>query len=117
MRQTRTRRTANSLERTTDTLCALLAQQVQAMDASQREAKRAGEAVPNIARELKEATAVLKDLAGVARTLCERGIETDGVQCGVVVLPQPQQDTDYEQNTSASDLAPAAQAGGIYAPC
>ena len=37
---------------------------------------------------LKEATAVLKDLAAVAKTLNEQGTQAEGTECGVVLLPQ-----------------------------
>ena len=36
---------------------------------------------------LKEATAVLKDLAGVAKTLNDQGAQAEGAECGVVLLP------------------------------
>ena len=35
---------------------------------------------------LKEATAVLKDLAAVAKTLNEQGTQAEGTECGVVLL-------------------------------
>ena len=36
---------------------------------------------------LKEATAVLKDLAAVAKTLNDQGMSDQGTETGVVVLP------------------------------
>ena len=36
---------------------------------------------------LKEATAVLKDLAGVSKTLNDQGVDAEGRECGVVLLP------------------------------
>ena len=57
-----------SLQRATDTLSTLLAQEVRF-------------------KGLKEATAVLKDLAAVARALNEQGVEAEGTVCGVVLLP------------------------------
>ena len=36
---------------------------------------------------LKEATAVLKDLAAVAKALNEQGADAEGRECGVVLLP------------------------------
>ena len=38
-------------------------------------------------KDLKEATAVLKDLAGVAKTLNDQGAQAEGAECGVVLLP------------------------------
>ena len=36
---------------------------------------------------LKEATAVLKDLAAVAKTLNDQGADAESAECGVVLLP------------------------------
>ena len=36
---------------------------------------------------LKICTAVLKDLAGVAKTLNDQGAQAEGAECGVVLLP------------------------------
>ena len=41
---------------------------------------------------LKEATAVLKDLAGVVKTLNDQGTELEGTECGVVLLPPVEQE-------------------------
>lgn len=38
-------------------------------------------------KDLKEATAVLKDLTGVTKTLNDQGMEEEGRECGVVLLP------------------------------
>ena len=38
-------------------------------------------------KDLKDATAVLKDLAGVAKTLNDQGAQAEGAECGVVLLP------------------------------
>ena len=46
-----------------------------------------GPADPGSFKGLKEATAVLKDLAAVARALNEQGVEAEGTVCGVVLLP------------------------------
>ena len=42
---------------------------------------------------LKEATAVLKDLAAVAKTLNDQGTQTEGTGCGVVILPPVEEET------------------------
>ena len=55
-----------SLRKATDTLSTMLAQEV---------------------KGLKEATAVLKDLAGVSKTLNDQGVDAEGRECGVVLLP------------------------------
>ena len=43
-------------------------------------------------RDRKEATAVLKDLAGVVKTLNDQGTELEGTECGVVLLPPVEQE-------------------------
>ena len=43
--------------------------------------------MPGIMKGLKEATAVLKDLAGVSKTLNDQGVDAEGRECGVVLLP------------------------------
>ena len=77
-----------SLNRATATLSTLLAQQVRELALRQKEAKKSGELDPGIMKGLKEATAVMKDLAAVAKTLNEQGVQTEGVQTGVVLLPR-----------------------------
>lgn len=80
-----------SLQRATDTLSTLLAQEVRELNARQKTARKAadkdGQADPGSFKGLKEATAVLKDLAAVARALNEQGVEAEGMVCGVVLLP------------------------------
>lgn len=80
-----------SLQRATDTLSTLLAQEVRELNARQKTARKAadkdGPADPCSFKGLKEATAVLKDLAAVARALNEQGVEAEGTVCGVVLLP------------------------------
>ena len=55
-----------SLRKATDTLSTMLVQEI---------------------KGLKEATAVLKDLAGVSKTLNDQGVDAEGRECGVVLLP------------------------------
>ena len=76
-----------SLSRATDTLSALLAQEVRELNARQKAAKKTGAADGSTMKDLKEATAVLKDLAGVAKTLNDQGAQAEGAECGVVLLP------------------------------
>ena len=45
-----------------------------------------------LALEVKELTAVLKDLAGVVKTLNDQGTELEGTECGVVLLPPVEQE-------------------------
>lgn len=87
MGQTRTLRGLQSLSRATDILSTLLAQQVKDLNDRQKTARKSGEADPNLMKGLKEATAVLKDLAGVAKTLNDQGTQADGMESGVVLLP------------------------------
>ena len=81
-----------SLNRATDTLSTLLAQEVKALNERQKAARREGTPDPGMMKGLKEATAVLKDLASVAKTLNEQGTQTDGRECGVVLLPPVEED-------------------------
>ena len=41
---------------------------------------------------LKEATAVLKDLAAVARSLNDQGVQAEGTESGVVLLPRVEEE-------------------------
>ena len=68
----------DNLHRTTDTLSTMLAQKA---------ARRDGAEAAGTMKGLKEATAVLKDLAAVAKALNEQGADAEGRECGVVLLP------------------------------
>ena len=87
MGQTRTSKGLDSLSRATDILSTLLAQQVRDLNARQRESRRSGTEDVGTMKGLKEATAVLKDLAAVAKSLNDQGTETEGAQTGVVLMP------------------------------
>ena len=71
-----------NLRDATDTLSGLLAQQVRALST-----RRQDPADPGAVRELKEATAVLKDLAAVSKSLNDPGSDRESTVCGVVLLP------------------------------
>ena len=66
MGQTKQARGLASLSRATDTLSTLLAQQVRELNARQKAAKKEGTSGAGTMKDLKEATAVLKDLAAVS---------------------------------------------------
>ena len=90
MGQTKAQREAAglaSLHRATDTLSTLLAQEVKELNARQKAAKKNGGPDAGLMKGLKEATAVLKDLAAVAKSLNDQGTETEGAQAGVVLMP------------------------------
>ena len=87
MGQTKQARGLASLSRATDVLSTLLAQQVRDLNDRQKAARKGGEPDPDTMKDLKEATAVLKDLAGVAKTLNDQGAQAEGAECGVVLLP------------------------------
>ena len=74
-----------SLHKATDTLSTMLAQEVKELNARQK-AQRADGSDPAL-KGLKEATAVLKDLAAVAKTLNDQGADAEARACGVVLLP------------------------------
>ena len=92
MGQTRTSKGLDSLSRATDILSTLLAQQVRDLNARQRESRRSGTEDAGTMKGLKEATAVLKDLAAVARSLNDQGVQAQGVESGVVLLPRVEED-------------------------
>lgn len=87
MGQTKPPRSLESLNRATDILSTLLAQQVRELNSRQKAARRGGEEDPGTMKGLKEATAVLKDLAAVSKTLNDQGVQAEDGQCGVVLLP------------------------------
>ena len=63
-----------SLHKATDTLSTMLAQEVKELNARQK-AQRGDGSDPALMKGLKEATAVLKDLAAVAKTLNDQGAD------------------------------------------
>ena len=75
-----------SLQRATDALSTLLAQEVRELNARQK-AQRGDGSDPALMKGLKESTAVLKDLAAVAKTLNDQGADAEARACGVVLLP------------------------------
>ena len=88
MGQTKPAAGLKSLNRAADTLSTLLAQEVK----EQKAARRENTPDPGMMKGLKEATAVLKDLAGVVKTLNDQGTELEGTECGVVLLPPVEQE-------------------------
>ena len=87
MGQTKPAAGLKSLNRAADTLSTLLAQQVRELNARQKAAKKEGASGAGTMKDLKEATAVLKDLAAVAKTLNDQGADAEARACGVVLLP------------------------------
>ena len=69
----------------------MLAQEVKELNARQK-VQRGDGADPALMKGLKEATAVLKDLAAVAKTLNDQGAQAEGAECGVVLLPPVEQE-------------------------
>ena len=59
----------DNLHRATDTLSTMLAQEVKELNTRQKAARRDGAEAAGTMKGLKEATAVLKDLAAVAKAL------------------------------------------------
>ena len=76
----------DNLHRATDPLSTMRAQEVKELNARQK-AQRADGSDPALMKGLKEATAVLKDLAAVAKTLNDQGADAEARACGVVLLP------------------------------
>ena len=83
-----------SLHRATDTLSTLLAQEVKELNTRQRAARKSGTPDEGWMKGLKEATAVLKDLAAVARSLNDQGTETGGRESGVVLMPSVREEEE-----------------------
>lgn len=54
--------------------------------------RRSGAEDPGTMKGLKEATAVLKDLAAVARSLNDQGVQAEGTESGVVLLPRVEEE-------------------------
>ncbi|MGN0708392.1 MAG: chemotaxis protein [Faecalibacterium sp.] len=77
----------SSLHRATDILSALLAQEVRALNEQKKAARKESGTDAGTMKGLKEATAVLKDLAAVAKTLNDQGAEAENQSFGVVLLP------------------------------
>ena len=75
-----------SLHKATDTLSTMLAQEVKELNARQK-VQRGDGSDPALMKGLKEATAVLKNLAAVAKTLNDQGADAEARACGVVLLP------------------------------
>ena len=80
------KRSLASLQRATDLLSTMLAQEVRELSERQKARKAGGENASAL-RELKETTGVLKDLAAVAKTLNEQGAGAGQAECGVVLMP------------------------------
>ena len=87
MKQAGAAKGLDSLRKATDTLSTMLAQEVKDLNARQRTARKEGESDPGTMKGLKEATAVLKDLASVVKTLNDQGVDAEGREYGVVLLP------------------------------
>ena len=92
MGQRKTSKGLDSLSRATDILSTLLAQQVRELNARQKAAKKEGASGAGTMKDLKEATAVLKDLAAVARSLNDQGVQAEGTESGVVLLPRVEEE-------------------------
>lgn len=75
-----------SLHKATDTLSTMLAQEVKELNVRQK-VQRGDGSDPALMKGLKGATAVLKDLAAVAKTLNDQGADAEARACGVVLLP------------------------------
>ena len=116
MGQRKTSRGLDSLSRATDILSTLLAQQVRELNARQRENRRSGAEDPGTMKGLKEATAVLKDLAAVARSLNDQGVQAEGTESGVVLLPRVEEEEREHRGTpDPSGVAAPAPAGRVHA--
>lgn len=87
-------RSLEELHRATDTLSTMLSREVRDLHARQKAARRAATGDTGSLKALKETTAVLKDLAAVAKSLNEQGAEVEEAACGVVLLPPVDREED-----------------------
>lgn len=77
-----------NLQRSTDILSGMLVQEVRALNERQKAARKEQGADSGAAMKwMKEMTAMLKDLAAVAKTVNDQGTDTEGQSFGVVLLP------------------------------
>ena len=74
-----------NLQKAADTLSTMLVQEIKGLNARQRAARKEKSTDTGLMKDLKEATAVLKDLTGVTKTLNDQGMEEEGRECGVVL--------------------------------
>ena len=98
-----------SLHKATDTLSTMLAQEVKELNARQK-AQRADGSDPTLMKGLKEATAVLKDLAAVAKTLNDQGADAEPGRAAWCFC-QP-----WRTYECRDRMAAPAPAGGVHAP-
>ena len=92
MGQTKPAAGLKSLNRAADTLPPRRARGVMERTPRHTAPRRESTPDPGMMKGLKEATAVLKDLAGVVKTLNDQGTELEGTECGVVLLPPVEQE-------------------------
>ena len=76
-----------NLQKAADTLSTMLVQEIKGLNVRQRAARKEKSTDTGLMKDLKEATAVLKDLTGVTKTLNDQEMEEEGRECGVVLLP------------------------------
>ena len=69
-----------NLQKAADTLSTMLVQEIKGLNARQRAARKEKSTDTGLMKDLKEATAVTK-------TLNDQGMEEEGRECGVVLLP------------------------------
>lgn len=87
MGQTKPAGRLKSLNRAADTLSTLLAQEVKELNERQKAARRENTPDPGMMKGLKEATAVLKDLAGDGKDPERSGTELEGTRAAWWLLP------------------------------
>ena len=80
--------TAGQDKNAADPLRARLALEVKERRARHKPGRRDGTETSGIVKAMKEITAILKDVAAVTKTVNEQGAETEGGECGVVLLPK-----------------------------
>ena len=110
-----------SLRKATDTLSTMLAQEVKELNARQK-AQRGDGSDPALMKGLKEATAVLKDLAAVAKTLNDQGADAEACrrkERGAVwccCRGWRRKNHEHRGTPDPGGVAAPAPAGGVHAP-
>ena len=69
-----------NLQKAADTLSTMLVQEIKGLNTRQRAARKEKSTDTGLMKDLK-------DLTGVTKTLNDQGMEEEGRECGVVLLP------------------------------
>ena len=100
-----------NLQKAADTLSTMLVQEIKGLNVRQRAARKEKSTDTGLMKELKEATAVLKDLTGVTKTLNDQGMSGNAAWC----CCRRWRRHDGRKQGEEHRLEAPAEAAGIYA--